>query len=83
MPIKQKSEPRRSEASVQRKNPSAQTDQAASTLTDVDLHLFNEGSHYKLYEKLGAHPARRSGVEGASFRRLGTRCGRCLGDRRF
>src|SRR5439155_18800061 len=26
-----------------------------SPLTDYDLHLFNEGSHTKLYEKLGAH----------------------------
>ncbi len=21
------------------------------------LHLFNEGTHYRLYDKLGAHPA--------------------------
>lgn len=26
-----------------------------SLLTDLDLYLFNEGKHYKLYEKLGAH----------------------------
>jgi 1,4-alpha-glucan branching enzyme len=26
-----------------------------STLTDYDIHLFNEGSHTKLYDKLGAH----------------------------
>jgi len=25
-------------------------------LTDLDLHLFNEGSHNRLYEKFGAHP---------------------------
>ncbi len=25
-------------------------------LTADDLHLFNEGTHYRLYEKLGAHP---------------------------
>src|SRR5664280_654931 len=24
-------------------------------LTDFDLHLFNEGNHYRLYDKLGAH----------------------------
>jgi 1,4-alpha-glucan branching enzyme len=28
-----------------------------SLLTADDLHLFNEGSHYRLYEKLGAHVA--------------------------
>ncbi|MDR5683265.1 MAG: 1,4-alpha-glucan branching protein GlgB [Armatimonadota bacterium] len=25
-------------------------------LSDYDLHLFNEGSHFRLYERLGAHP---------------------------
>jgi 1,4-alpha-glucan branching enzyme len=25
-------------------------------LTDDDVYLFNEGTHYKLYDKLGAHP---------------------------
>jgi 1,4-alpha-glucan branching enzyme len=27
-----------------------------SLLTDQDLYLFNEGSHFHLYDKLGAHP---------------------------
>ena len=26
------------------------------TLGDVDLHLFNEGTHRELWKKLGAHP---------------------------
>jgi hypothetical protein len=26
-----------------------------SLLTDLDIHLFREGTHYRLYEKLGAH----------------------------
>ncbi len=34
-----------------------------SLLTDLDLHLFNEGTHARLYEKLGAHPLR----DGAAF----------------
>ncbi len=38
-----------------------------SLLTDDDLHLFNEGSHFRLYEKLGAHPLNHKGVEGAYF----------------
>ncbi len=29
-----------------------------SLLSDDDLFLFNEGSHYRLYEKLGAHSIR-------------------------
>jgi 1,4-alpha-glucan branching enzyme len=38
-----------------------------STLTDHDLYLFNEGSHYRLYEKLGAHPQSVDGTEGTFF----------------
>jgi len=36
-------------------------------LSDFDIHLFNEGRHYRLYEKLGAHPARAEGVAGTYF----------------
>jgi len=36
-------------------------------LSDDDLYLFNEGSHYRLYEKLGAHPASASGEPGTYF----------------
>jgi 1,4-alpha-glucan branching enzyme len=38
-----------------------------SLLTDDDLHLFNEGSHFRLYEKLGSHLFTREGVEGTYF----------------
>ncbi len=36
-------------------------------LSDQDLYLFNEGSHFRLYEKLGAHPLTVDGVEGTYF----------------
>ncbi len=36
-------------------------------LTDDDLHLFNEGTHYRLYEKLGSHPMRVDAEEGTYF----------------
>jgi 1,4-alpha-glucan branching enzyme len=36
-------------------------------LTDFDLHLFNEGNHYEIHEKLGAHPMKIDGVEGVLF----------------
>ncbi len=36
-------------------------------LSDDDLHLFNEGTHWRLYEKLGAHPLVVDGVPGAYF----------------
>ena len=38
-----------------------------SMLSNDDLFLFNEGSHYRLYEKLGAHSATVDGVEGTYF----------------
>ena len=38
-----------------------------SRLSDDDLFLFNEGSHFSLWEKLGAHPAAAEGRSGTSF----------------
>jgi 1,4-alpha-glucan branching enzyme len=34
---------------------------------EQDLHLFNEGTHYRVYRKLGAHIARTDGAEGVRF----------------
>ncbi|MEJ2368939.1 MAG: 1,4-alpha-glucan branching enzyme, partial [Acidobacteriota bacterium] len=31
-------------------------------ITSDDLYLFNEGSHFRLYDKLGAHPLEAGGV---------------------
>ncbi len=45
----------------------AGTAAGASLLTDQDLYLFNEGSHLRLYEKLGAHPETVDGVAGTAF----------------
>jgi 1,4-alpha-glucan branching enzyme len=36
-------------------------------LTDHDIYLFKEGSHGRLYEKMGCHLATRDGVAGAHF----------------
>jgi len=36
-------------------------------LTDYDLHLFGEGTHLRLYEKLGAHHLRMGPTEGVHF----------------
>ena len=38
-----------------------------SLLTEDDLYLFNEGSHFHLYEKLGSHSVVVNGVEGTYF----------------
>ena len=37
-------------------------------LSDYDQYLFNFGTHYQLYDKLGAHPAAIDGIEGTIFR---------------
>ncbi len=39
----------------------------ATLLTDDDLYLFNEGSHFRLYQKLGAHQMTFDGQEGTYF----------------
>jgi 1,4-alpha-glucan branching enzyme len=36
-------------------------------LTDFDLHLFGEGNHHRIYEKLGAHATEIDGVKGVYF----------------
>jgi 1,4-alpha-glucan branching enzyme len=38
-----------------------------SLITDNDLHLFNEGTHARLYGKLGAHRAKIGDSEGTYF----------------
>jgi len=36
-------------------------------LTDFDIHLIGEGSHYKTYEKLGSHVMEINGIRGVHF----------------
>jgi len=36
-------------------------------LGETDLHLFNEGTHARLYERLGAHPMQAGGTPGCHF----------------
>ncbi|WP_267383604.1 1,4-alpha-glucan branching enzyme [Cyanobacterium sp. uoEpiScrs1] len=36
-------------------------------LTEFDLHLFAEGNHHRIYEKLGAHLVEVNGVKGVHF----------------
>src|SRR5688572_19594339 len=38
-----------------------------SLFTDFDIHLFKAGKHFKLYEKLGAHPVNVKGEKGTYF----------------
>src|SRR5216684_6288879 len=45
--------------------PSARLD--LSLLNSDDLFLFNEGTHNRIYEKLGAHPSTMDGHAGTFF----------------
>ncbi|WP_295851963.1 1,4-alpha-glucan branching protein GlgB [Tardiphaga sp.] len=36
-------------------------------LSDFDLYLLGEGTHQRLYDKLGAHPMKLEGVDGVGF----------------
>jgi 1,4-alpha-glucan branching enzyme len=38
-----------------------------SPLTQDDIYLFNEGSHFRLYQKLGAHPVDDGRLKGVYF----------------
>jgi len=39
----------------------------ASLLSDLDIYMFKQGSHFRLYEKLGAHLVTLAGVSGCRF----------------
>ena len=41
--------------------------EAPATLTDYDVYLWSEGSHYRAYEKLGAHVTAHQGQLGVRF----------------
>src|SRR5208337_783067 len=38
-----------------------------SLLTADDFYLFNEGNHYRIYNKMGAHPVESNGTTGTVF----------------
>src|SRR5262250_3229448 len=58
MELKTKQSDQASEATVRYDTP---------LLGDQDLHLFNEGTHNRLYNKLGAHLLVTDGVAGTCF----------------
>ncbi|KQS27917.1 1,4-alpha-glucan branching protein GlgB [Dyadobacter sp. Leaf189] len=41
--------------------------ETVSRFTDFDIHLFRQGKHFKLYEKLGSHVMEHKGVVGTYF----------------
>lgn len=56
-----------SEPGSRNPEPQRQTAGAASLLTPEDLHLFNEGTHHRLYRRLGAHERTAGGTHGINF----------------
>lgn len=36
-------------------------------MTELDAYLFGEGTHYEIYNKMGAHKAVKDGQEGVYF----------------
>jgi 1,4-alpha-glucan branching enzyme len=45
----------------------AQVQTSFSLLTEHDIYLFKEGSHFRLYDKLGAHVVKNGSVKGTYF----------------
>ncbi|HYJ87681.1 MAG TPA: 1,4-alpha-glucan branching protein GlgB [Pyrinomonadaceae bacterium] len=49
------------------KRDATQRDFLPPTLGDIDLHLFGEGRHERIYDKLGAHVMTHESVKGVAF----------------
>jgi len=47
--------------------PAVQMHHQYSLISESDVFLFNEGSHFRLYDKLGAHPQTNDGRQGVHF----------------
>ena len=58
----------RADASARGKETHRAAQADASALTELDTYLFREGSHVRLFDKLGAHRAERDGQAGVVFR---------------
>src|ERR1700753_428036 len=62
LPHQSGSEPNRP-SQIQSENTSENT----SIFSEFDLYLFGQGRHYRLYEKMGAHPRVVNGIKGINF----------------
>src|SRR5687767_3649390 len=45
----------------------SKADKPVTLLSKDDVYLFNEGTHFHLYDKLGAHPLEHEGTSGTYF----------------
>ena len=48
-------------------NTQVPADRGKSFLSELDLHLFNEGNHDQIYDRLGAHLTTQDGISGVHF----------------
>jgi 1,4-alpha-glucan branching enzyme len=53
--------------SVGPRSMSARNGRSNASLTDLDVYLFNEGTHLRLYERMGAHAAGGTKADGTHF----------------
>ncbi|MEW6570827.1 MAG: 1,4-alpha-glucan branching protein GlgB [Nitrospirota bacterium] len=53
--------------SVKKRKKASSIIHKVSLLSDHDIYLFKEGNHFRLYEKLGAHPMMIDGGKGTLF----------------
>lgn len=66
-PPKRTSKPLGKKAQRVRSKPTGLQSSFPPTLGELDLHLFAEGRHEAIYEKLGAHVRKLDRVTGVSF----------------
>ncbi|MEO6353565.1 MAG: 1,4-alpha-glucan branching protein GlgB, partial [Burkholderiaceae bacterium] len=45
----------------------SQADPVPDLLTEHDIYLFKQGTHFRLYDRLGSHPTQKNGVAGTCF----------------
>ncbi len=64
---KKRSVPKRGAPKSKASLASENRDSFPRILGDLDLHLFGEGRHELIYQKLGAHPITHEGAKGVSF----------------
>jgi 1,4-alpha-glucan branching enzyme len=50
-----------------KKSSGKRSPRAPRRFTDDDFYLFHEGTHFRLYDKLGAHPGKHEGRDGVFF----------------
>ncbi|MFC1909257.1 1,4-alpha-glucan branching protein GlgB [Chloroflexota bacterium] len=62
-----KSAPKKTSQSIRVKTKEGSESSEVSLLTQDDLYLFNEGTHFHLYEKLGSHPLIFNNKKGTYF----------------